>query len=410
VTESEVAERGLDLVFSGDKFFGGLDMRKLALVAFVLSAAPVGFVGCGDSSPRKVNNGTAGAGGSSGTAGSEPGTAGNSPGTAGDIGTAGAGTAGADAAAGVSGTAGAVAGTDGGADVPVSGTAGAPVEPCDTKPNKALPYAIEADFSVAHVLTNGSVSSWTNVANPTCDATTFPAFPVLTSDGGADGATEAGSEAGTTDGGVADAAADGSDATLTLQLTDPDAGTADAADGSTADGGADGATTEAGSDGAVIAEAGAEGGSDASGDGAASNVPACYEFAYDPDACVASGSPTCWSGVIFQTSDTDLRAAGPGVCIAQGAMKVTFMARSSRDSANVKFGSIAEGVGVTEYYLHLTTAWAPYSIVIPAGLSYDTSSTDPGAGVWNGFSVVTEPEDHVGGTYIFVKDIQWVAQ
>jgi hypothetical protein len=31
-------------------------------------------------------------------------------------------------------------------------------------------------------------------------------------------------------------------------------------------------------------------------------------------------------------------------------------------------------------------------------------------GVWNGFSVVADPGDHAGGTYIFIKNVTWVAQ
>jgi hypothetical protein len=367
-------------------------MRNLAFAVVALAVVTGGFVGCGGSTTRKPATGSAGANGTAGTTG----TAGT--------GTAGTASAGTTGAAGDSSMAGTTAPADGGNDAPTGtagtaaagttgaagdGTAGttAPIpQPCDNVPNKALPYAIEADFNVAHVLTNGSVSSWKNIANPTCDATTFPPFPVLTTDAGADAATDAGA-----DGGVGDAA-DASDDTLTLQLDDPDA----AADGGVAD----------------ALDAGADAASDAIADAhdAGPAIPACYEFAYDPDACVAAGSPACWSGVIFQTSDTDLRAAGPGVCIAPGAMAVSFMARASRDGARIKFGSIREGMDSTEHYLTLTTAWASYTSAIPAAEPYDTSSVTAGGGVWNGFSVVTDPVDHVGGSYILVKDITWKAQ
>ena len=113
--------------------------------------------------------------------------------------------------------------------------------------------------------------------------------------------------------------------------------------------------------------------------------------------------------MIFQPTD----AMGPaikGVCIEQGATVIEFWARSSRDGARIKFGSIRPGVDTTEYWLNITTAWAKYTIAIPTAESYDTSSTDPAGGVWNGFSVVTEPGDHAGGSYILVKDVVWKKQ
>jgi hypothetical protein len=266
-----------------------------------------------------------------------------------------------------------------------AGTTPPPPPPCDTKPRKALPYAIEVDFKVAHVLTNGSVASWMNIANPTCDATTFPPFG--TPDGGDDGGTDAADEAGT-DGGAD--AGDTSDDTLTLALND-DAGS-DAADG-----GVD-APADAPADAPVDAPA-TDGGTDA----ATANVPACYEFAYNPTNCMG----TCWSGVIFQTTDTDLRNNGPGVCIDYGATMITFKARASKNPARVKFGSIREGLMSTEFYLMITDQWQTYTVSIPGGEQYDLSSNDPGGGVWNGFSVVTEMQDWIGGGYILVKDITW---
>jgi hypothetical protein len=46
------------------------------------------------------------------------------------------------------------------------------------------------------------------------------------------------------------------------------------------------------------------------------------------------------------------------------------------------------------------------TVSIPADEPYNRS-TLPG-GVWNGFSVVAEPQDHVGGSYFLVKDIRWL--
>jgi hypothetical protein len=95
-----------------------------------------------------------------------------------------------------------------------------------------------------------------------------------------------------------------------------------------------------------------------------------------------------------------------GICIDTGATKIDFMARASRDQARIKFGSIRPGMGTTEFFLNVTTQWAPYEVTIPAGDPYNESASVSG-GVWNGFSVVVEPADHTGGTTILVKDMTW---
>jgi hypothetical protein len=139
-------------------------------------------------------------------------------------------------------------------------------------------------------------------------------------------------------------------------------------------------------------------------------VTGCSAFKYDPDACVAANGgdpvtagPSCWAGVIF--TPTLGGPLGPGVCIDRGAMTIHFKARASKDGARVKFGSIREGLGTTEFFLNLTRDWRSYTIMIPAGEDYD--STDPSGGVWNGFSVVLEDQDHAGGTYVLVADVIW---
>jgi hypothetical protein len=120
----------------------------------------------------------------------------------------------------------------------------------------------------------------------------------------------------------------------------------------------------------------------------------------------ANPGVTCWAGVIFTATPAGISA--PGICIAPGATAVHFKARASREGARVKFGSIREGLATTEFYILLTTTWTDYTVSIPAGEDYDGES--PSGGVWNGFSVVAEPADHVGGTYIFVSDVVWAAQ
>ena len=265
---------------------------------------------------------------------------------------------------------------------------------------------------------------WKVVGTPDCtDNPTYPAFPAADGGAGADGSadeagtdggagadggatSEAGTEAGA-DGGAAgsdggatdgssDASSDGADDTLTLALVDPDGG-ADAADAA-ADVPVD---APAGDAPATDAVASNDGSADA---GAASS---CYEFSYDPDGCQGA----CWAGVVFEVTDVQGPSADTkGVCIQNGAMAIEFWARSSKDGARVKFGSIGEGMGITEFYLNITKTWARYTVAIPA-MDQDTYNTTAGdmQGVWNAFSVVVEPQDYAGGAYIEVKDIHWIA-
>ena len=140
----------------------------------------------------------------------------------------------------------------------------------------------------------------------------------------------------------------------------------------------------------------------------------CSEFRYDPDACVAANGAdattaggACWAGVIFGASFTGPNE--PGVCLALGATAIHFKARASKDDARIKVGSIREGVSSTEFYINVTQTWASYTVSIPAGEDYDNEAQSVG-GVWNGFSLVVEPQDHAGGTSLFVSDIVWAAE
>jgi hypothetical protein len=141
---------------------------------------------------------------------------------------------------------------------------------------------------------------------------------------------------------------------------------------------------------------------------AAPDVGECLVIRYDPDDCnatfAAASTASCWAAVILTPSPRG--SNGPGICIAPGATAVHFKARASRDGARVKFGSIREGLDSTEFYLNVTTKWVDYTVSIPTGEDYDHES--PAGGVWDGFSIVVEPQDHVGGTYVFVSDVVWV--
>jgi hypothetical protein len=358
-------------------------MRKLALAVLFVSAAAGGFVGCGGSTPRKQTGMDGGAGSSAGASGTAgiAGTAGT--GVAGDIGAAG--TAGADAAAGAGGMAGGTAGADAAAGTGgEAGTTPPPPPYCDTHAKKPLPYNIGGDFSSIQILLHAA-TTWKQIANPNCDQTVFPPLNPPTTDGGTDGSSEAGTDA-----------ADGGDDTLLLALTDDAA--ADAADGPATDGDAtDGGTTDGNAD---------------SGEVATNPIPKCFEFTYNPDPCVAanggvaaSAVGACYAGAIFQPAGNVAGVTAQGICIGDGAIQVTFEARANVAGQIIKFGSTREGMGSTEFYKTLTTSWATYSTAIPVGESYNTSSVL--GGVWNGFSVVGEPQQNVGGTYILIRNITW---
>jgi hypothetical protein len=391
-------------------------MRRLAFVFVAFAALTGTLVGCGGSPRKPGATGKAGTGGSAGTgAAGTTGTAGT--GAAGD-GAAGAGAAGTGAAGdgaagtGAAGTGAAGTGAAGTGAAGTTGAAGAPPPPCDAMPKKSLPYDIGTDYAPVIINGNTNQNAWVIVDSPSCDTTTFPPLNPAP-DGGADGGD------GGTDAGTSDAASDGSaateggtdagtdtsdDATATLQLDDPDAG-----DGGVVDAPQD---VPVGSDAAVDAAADSgvkDGGADGGGSDAAAK-PACFEMTYNPDPCVTSmgGTGNCWGGAIFSPMGGALGNTAPGICIAPGATKVTFMARASKDGARIKFGAIGAGEGSTEFFINLTTAWAQYSIASPAATDYNLSTTQ--GGVWNGFSVVAEAPDHAGGTYIFVKDITWVTQ
>jgi len=398
-------------------------MRNLAFAVVAVAMVTGGFVGCGGSTTRQQTGaagvgaaGTTGVAGSTGAAGTDQaGTNGAAGATGGTTGVAGdtslAGTTGTpDAAAGESGAAGAA-----GAGLAGSGAAGQPAPYCDATNTKPLPYNVEADFKPTDVI--NAIATWNTIANPNCDQTVFPPLTPPAdggTDGSADGGTDSATEAGASDAGV-DGGDGGDGSTATLELTDPDAG--DAGDAS-ADGGASDGHSDA------VADAAADAPADvpvdvAAGDTVATTdaapLPACYEFTYDPDACIAANGGVaanavapCYSGAIFVPTTANM--AGAGICIASGATKVTFMARASRDGARIKFGSTRPGPGSTEEFIPITTTWAQYSVPQPDDYLNTTNDEGSPGGVWNGFSVVTEPEDHVGGTYIFVKDIQWVAQ
>jgi hypothetical protein len=260
------------------------------------------------------------------------------------------------------------------------------VSTCAGKTLEPLPYNLNTNFDLVYSLTNGAQDvNFSIVNNLDCNTTTFAPIP----------------NTGTGDAGATDASVDAEAGFPTLNGGGPQFMTY-------------------------------------------ATPPPCYEFLFDPscDAVATCG----FAGAIFTTSAAisgadaatadgavvipDGAAPQPnaaGVCIAPGATMVTFQARASLNGTLVKFGStksaqcVAGGdipiasdpvaqqtacAGDTEFWLALTNDWATYTVSIPAGEQYND---EPMAtqGVWNGFSVVFEPEYAVGGTYVFVRDITW---
>ncbi len=273
---------------------------------------------------------------------------------------------------------------------------------CDGKAQKPLPYALANDFQT--VFTIGPEKDNLNVirSGAECDSTTYPPIPNTGlgnlldagADSAADSAPDSAADAAGNDGGVAsDAASDAHTSFPTLN-----------------DGGVEVVTYP--------------------------STPSCYEFLYDP-SCLTGTQGLCWAGAEFTNSaataaaapDGHPSASAVGVCLASGATVVSFWARSSVNGSIVKFGSSRPGAcmitpinpdggapdpttehtqcpGDTEFYIALSTTWQQYSVSLPATEPYDD---EPGAGggVWNGFSLVVEPEYFEGGAYIFVKNVVW---
>ena len=299
------------------------------------------------SAPKSPSSGASGGGPSSGAAGDGP-----SSGAGGDTGAQGG--AGLAASGGEGGNVGSASSSGEGG---VAGSQAPPPAPCDGVPEKPLPYAIAADFP--YVFPLNAVQTWTILPALDCNQASFPDVP--------DGA-DAGVDVADADGGVGPVAIPG---------------------------------------------------------GGQTPVTSCYAFEYMPDGCVSANGggvdggidpstdagialvADCWAGVIL-TSEPLLQDS-LGICIAPGATVIHFKARASRDGARVKFGAIRAGLGETEFFLEISRQWQDYSVSIPAGEDYDNEPTSLFGGVWNGFSVVVEPEDHAGGTYILVSDVVWAA-
>ena len=366
----------------------------------MLTAGAALGLGCfaDDTTPNGPSGGSAGSGGSGGSAGkSTGGTGGVGGSTAGASGVdaGGARDGGVDADGGGVGGAGGTAGAGGagGAAGSVGGAAGS----ADTGVTDAcgqyrpLPFTVFSAFTALRICSNGTCTApqmpyyFAPIANPNCNEV-FPdggIVPPFADAGLADGA------------GAEDAVSEAS--------TDAPASDAPVADSTDVESGSDVADVNADRSVDVSTEGGAdvrvEGGAvEASTD---ATVPACYEFLYNPDC----PNGLCWGGVIFTQSGGGM--ADPGICIELGATKITFQAKASRPDARIKFGAIREGLFQTEFFLNITTDWATYEVTIPPGEPYNTYSSGA-LGVWNGFSLIVEPQDHPGGTYIFVKDAVWM--
>jgi hypothetical protein len=378
---------------------------------FALAALAACVVGCGSSDDTVEP--TAGSGGAGGTTEAGLGGTGGVGGTeAGPDVVAGTGGTGGTTEAGPGGTGGVEAGPDVLDETAgTSGTGGTggvvpPVDPClGQTPQRPLPYAVATDFSDPHNITQmGGTSGinvlrWLTLPTPDCNMAFSDSGPPAPPAGFISAPA---AEAGADDGSLSEAAVEASPDDGAVGEASADDGAAEAA----AEAGSAGDAADAGADVSPVKDA-------APGDG---GVPACWGFYYNPDDCATfvndggqlgtgGGTPAlweCWAGVIFQPPAAAADAAAPGICIADGATTIEFWARASRDQARVKFGSTTSGEGTYETWLNITTSWTKYSIQVMPGYR---SATAGSYGVTNGFSVVVEPADHVGGTYIYVKDM-----
>jgi hypothetical protein len=59
---------------------------------------------------------------------------------------------------------------------------------------------------------------------------------------------------------------------------------------------------------------------------------------------------------------------------------------------------------VTEQWIEINSTWTKYSI--PVVSDYRSNSSTQ-YGVFNGFSAVVEPQDHVGGMHLQVRNMIW---
>ena len=158
---------------------------------------------------------------------------------------------------------------------------------------------------------------------------------------------------------------------------------------------------------------GVDGGGGAGGAGGASGAEgSCYVFDYIPDDDGNEETALSWGGIIVQSNEMPdgMGSTGDGICIEPGATTITFEAKADNDITDVKFGAIRPGPGVTEHWVRLTSSWAPYTISIPEGETYNDYS-DAG-GVWNGFSAVLEWNNQDGDplpevTRISIRDVVW---
>ncbi len=109
-----------------------------------------------------------------------------------------------------------------------------------------------------------------------------------------------------------------------------------------------------------------------------------------------------WIGVAFQNPANNW--TGPGLCIADGAKKVTFKARGAAGGEVVSFGVVGQDLADQV----LTDAWQDFEINI-TGINYNAYNV--AGGVNTGFSWTMErmAADTAVKT-IYIDDIRWVGE
>ncbi len=122
-------------------------------------------------------------------------------------------------------------------------------------------------------------------------------------------------------------------------------------------------------------------------------VGTCLTFTWTPIT-------RTWVGVAFQNPANNW--SGPGLCIADGALKVTFKARGAAGGEVASFGVVGQDLNVT-----LTDSWQEYEIAV-SGINYNAYNV--AGGVNTGFSWTMERQAaDMAVKSIYVDDIRWVA-
>jgi hypothetical protein len=130
-------------------------------------------------------------------------------------------------------------------------------------------------------------------------------------------------------------------------------------------------------------------------------VGTCYVFDFLSESALQG-----WAGMAFLPGVDNWD--GPGICVADGATKITFHARGDQGGEVVSFGGVMEGTGTGD--VTLTNEWQAFEFSIPS--TYNISATY--GGVTSGFTwtmgAATQAAESGPNYRIYVAGIQWVTE